>query len=74
MQNACNYFKQIKTFDNCPNFGTLLHKVPNGIARVLFTVDGNVIVLLHGFIKKSQKIPKNELKTALSRLKEYQED
>jgi len=51
-----------------------LHKVPNGIARVLFTVDGNVMVLLHGFIKKSQKIPKNELKTALSRLKEYQED
>ncbi|MBC8441628.1 MAG: type II toxin-antitoxin system RelE/ParE family toxin [Deltaproteobacteria bacterium] len=49
-------------------------KVPNGIARVLFTVDGNVMILLHGFIKKSQKIPKNELKTALSRLKEYQED
>ncbi len=49
-------------------------KVPNGIARVLFTVDGNIMILLHGFIKKSQKIPKNELKTALSRLKEYQED
>jgi phage-related protein len=49
-------------------------KLPNGIARVLFTIDGNVMILLHGFIKKSQKIPKNELKTALSRLKEYQED
>lgn len=49
-------------------------KIPNGIARVLFTIDGNVMILLHGFIKKSQKIPKNELKTALSRLKEYQED
>ncbi|MDA3915677.1 MAG: type II toxin-antitoxin system RelE/ParE family toxin [Deltaproteobacteria bacterium] len=49
-------------------------KVPNGIARVLFTVDGNVMILLHGFIKKSQKIPKNDLKTALSRLKGYQED
>lgn len=49
-------------------------RVPNGIARVLFTVDGNVMILLHGFIKKSQKIPKNELKTALSRLKQYQED
>ncbi len=49
-------------------------KIPNGIARVLFTVDGNIMILLHGFIKKSQKIPKNELKTALSRLKEYQED
>ncbi len=49
-------------------------KFPNGIARVLFTIDGTVMILLHGFIKKSQKIPKNELKTALSRLKEYQED
>ncbi|MCP4553702.1 MAG: type II toxin-antitoxin system RelE/ParE family toxin, partial [Bacteroidetes bacterium] len=27
-------------------------RVPNGIARVLFTVDGNVMILLHGFIKK----------------------
>jgi phage-related protein len=49
-------------------------KIPDGIARVLFTVDGNMMILLHGFIKKSLKIPKNELKTALSRLKEYQED
>jgi len=48
--------------------------IPNGIARVLFTIDGNVMILLHGFIKKSQKIPKNELKTALLRLKEYQEN
>ncbi|MBU1054192.1 MAG: type II toxin-antitoxin system RelE/ParE family toxin [Proteobacteria bacterium] len=49
-------------------------KIPDGIARVLFTVDGNMMTLLHGFIKESQKIPKNELETALSRLKEYQED
>ncbi|MBW2283904.1 MAG: type II toxin-antitoxin system RelE/ParE family toxin [Deltaproteobacteria bacterium] len=34
----------------------------------------SVPILVHGFIKKSQKIPKNELKTALSRLQEYQED
>ena len=48
-------------------------KIPNGIARVLFTIDGSVMILLHGFIKKTQKIPKNELRTALSRLKKYQE-
>ncbi len=29
----------------------------NTIARVLFTVDGNTMILLHGFIKKSQKTP-----------------
>ncbi len=46
-------------------------KVTDGIARVLFTVDGNFMVLLHGFIKKSQKIPRHELETALARLRQY---
>ena len=48
-------------------------KVPNGIARTLFTVDGGSMILLHGFVKKTSKIPKNELDIALSRLREYQE-
>ncbi|MFH2046802.1 MAG: hypothetical protein ABIK92_16850 [Pseudomonadota bacterium] len=29
--------------------------MPGGIARVLFTVDGNMMILLHGFIKKRRK-------------------
>lgn len=32
---------------------------------------GRQFVLLHGFIKKTQKTDKKELKTALSRLREY---
>ena len=43
-------------------------RLEDGIARVFFTVDGDHMILLHGFIKKSQKTPPNELKTALSRL------
>jgi phage-related protein len=43
-------------------------RLEDGIARVFFTVDADHMVLLHGFIKKSQKTPPNELKTALSRL------
>ena len=43
-------------------------RLADGIARVFFTVDGDYMILLHGFIKKSQKTPQNELKTALSRL------
>lgn len=43
----------------------------SGIARIFFTVDENYMVLLHGFIKKSQKTPQNELKTALTRLGNY---
>ncbi len=46
-------------------------KLKDGIARVIFTVDGNIMILLHGFIKKSQKTPLNELRTALDRLQFY---
>lgn len=42
-----------------------------GIARIFFTVDEDYMILLHGFIKKSQKTPQNELKTALTRLGNY---
>src|ERR1043166_180881 len=44
-------------------------KLADGIARVLFTVVGNTMVLLHGFVKKSQKTPARELATARERLK-----
>ena len=46
-------------------------KLADSIARVFFTVDGEHMILLHAFIKKSQKTPQNELKTALSRLGTY---
>ena len=48
-------------------------KVPDGIARVLFTVDGHIMILLHGFIKKTRKIPQKDIRIARSRLKQYQE-
>ena len=45
--------------------------VESGIARVFFTVDGEYMILLHGFIKKSQKTPQHELKTGVVRLANY---
>ena len=42
--------------------------LPNRIARVIFTVNDDVMVLLHGFIKKSQKTPTNDLTLARKRL------
>jgi len=44
--------------------------IANGIARVLFTVEAGVMVLLHGFVKKSQKTPAVDLKLAKQRLAE----
>ena len=44
-------------------------RLSNRISRVLFVLDGDVMVLLHGFIKKEQKTPKPELDLAKERLK-----
>ena len=48
--------------------------ISTGIARVLFTVNGAVMILLHGFVKKSQKTPPNELDTARRRLNNLEKD
>ena len=56
-----------------PGLWEVRSRVQDGISRVLFTVDGSLMILLHGFIKKSQKIPLKELKIAKSRLKQYTE-
>jgi len=46
-------------------------KGKDSIARVFyFTIAGQRIVLLHGFIKKTQKTPEKELETATARMKE----
>ena len=44
--------------------------IPEGIARVLFTVAGARMVLLHGFVKKTQATPKADLALAILRMKE----
>lgn len=44
-------------------------RLSSRIARVLFVLDGDTMVLLHGFIKKEQKTPKPELDLAKDRLK-----
>ena len=45
-----------------------------GIARVFFTVMDRTMILLHGFVKKSQKTPQDELATARHRLKNVEKD
>ena len=46
--------------------------IPAGIARVLFTTIGSTVVLVHGFVKKSNATSKADLKTARSRKNEVQ--
>ena len=42
--------------------------IDNGIARSMFTEKKGRLILLHGFIKKSQKLPATDLKLARRRL------
>jgi phage-related protein len=42
-------------------------RIDQRIARVLFTVKGEKMILLHGFIKKSQKTPQADLQLAKDR-------
>lgn len=44
----------------------------NRIARIVFFMDENTMILVHGFIKKTQKTPKNEIDLAYTRKKEYE--
>ena len=47
---------------NCPG---------NRIARLLFSLVDGKIVVLHGFIKKSQKTPDDDMKLARRRKREF---
>jgi len=44
----------------------------NQIARTLFAVQGKQMVLLHGFIKKTQQTRSADIELALKRFKEWQ--
>lgn len=46
-------------------------RLPDGICRIFFTVYKETIILLHAFVKKSQKIPAKEMRTAKERLSEF---
>jgi phage-related protein len=46
-------------------------RLDNRIARTLFSVVDQEIALLHGFIKKQQKAPHDELELAKKRRKQY---
>lgn len=46
-------------------------RLNNRIARTFFAVVDEEIVLLHGFIKKQQKTPQDEIDLATKRKKQY---
>lgn len=51
-----------------PGLWEVRSNTSTGIARVLFTVQGEIMVLLHGFIKKTAKTPVDDLALARKRM------
>ncbi len=50
-------------------------KAAEGIARIFYcTIVERRIVMLHQFVKKSEKTPKKEMKIARNRIKEIKDD
>ncbi len=49
-------------------------RLPQRIARTLFALVDNEIVVLHGFIKKTQQTPAQELELARQRKRQYRSD
>lgn len=45
--------------------------INDGISRIFFTVEGSEMILLHGFVKKSQTTPQGELDLARARKRKY---
>ena len=49
------------------NLWEVRSRLPNRIARVIFTVEGSMMIIVHGFIKKSQRTPVKDLQLAKQR-------
>ena len=50
------------------------HSDGSGEGRALFFIHGGQMVLLHGFIKKTQQTPDQDLDLAVKRKKEIEND
>jgi phage-related protein len=51
-----------------PGLWEVRSKLGDRISRVLFTINNDRMILLHGFIKKSEKTPLDDLNLARQRL------
>ena len=54
----------------CKGIWEIRTNLENKISRVLFTLSGDHVFLLHGFIKKTEKTPKDDLDLALKRMRQ----
>lgn len=61
----------IKKIDTRNKLWEVRTNLPDEIARVIFTILDDTMILLHGFIKKSQKLEKKDIDLAIKRRKDF---
>jgi phage-related protein len=54
-----------------PNLWEVRSVIRDGICRVFFTIHEDKIILLHGFVKKTQKTPPKEFDIVVARMKDF---
>ena len=62
---------KVKKLANSPDLYELRVKSTIQIRFLFVFIKPNIFLFLHGFIKKTNKIPSKEIKIAISRLKEF---
>jgi phage-related protein len=60
----------IRKFEGQQKLWEVRSNIKDGIVRIIFTIDGELMILLHGFIKKSQKTEKKDIDLAVKRRKD----
>lgn len=64
----------VKKIKKSPGIWEIRTNLTDGkIARVLFTKKKGILILVHGFIKKTQETPVKELEIAIKRIKNISE-
>ena len=62
-----------KKIEGVPNLFELRIRGKDNIVRLFYCFQKNrIIIVLHGFVKKTQKIPRRELELAIQRKKEIE--
>ena len=56
-----------------PRLWGLRSRISLGVVRIMFTKEKEALILLHGFTKKSQKLPASDLALAKNRLAKFGE-
>ncbi|HHW40441.1 MAG TPA: hypothetical protein GXX19_04685 [Syntrophomonadaceae bacterium] len=71
----CIFSLNIKRVPGCEGLWELRERYGNTQIRLFFFQAGpNILAIIHGYVKKTKKIPMHVLKQAVQKMKEYKKE